>query len=67
MKYLVLVLFFVGCFQDSFSQDGIAPITANPDLFGKNLAVKQKVSSASFDSTFVYLTDTLSLPFFDEF
>jgi hypothetical protein len=67
MKYFFCVILFIGYFDSAFSQDGIAPITANPDLFGKNQSLQQKSNSATFDSTFVYLTDTLSLPFFDEF
>lgn len=67
MKYLLVVLLVIGCFFNSFSQDGISAITANPDLFGKDLKSSGKASSNTFDSTFIFLTDTLSLPFFDEF
>lgn len=67
MKYLLAVLLFIGYSFNSFSQDGIAPITANPDLFGKHTSLVQKSNHVTFDSTFIYLTDTLSLPFFDEF
>lgn len=67
MKYLLAILLIIGCFRNSFSQDGISPITANPDLFGKQFKPIQKSNNGTFDSTFIYLTDTLSLPFFDEF
>ncbi|MEX1192637.1 MAG: T9SS type A sorting domain-containing protein [Brumimicrobium sp.] len=50
----------------SIAQDGIGPVMQNPDLFDKK-KVSQKALANSFDSTFVYLTDTLELPFFDEF
>lgn len=67
MKYLLAILLIIGCVRNSFSQDGISPITANPDLFGKQFKPIQKSNNGTFDSTFIYLTDTLSLPFFDEF
>lgn len=48
------------------------PIMVNPQLVAKSLAGKPKSSYAkanpgTFDSTFIYSTDTVSLPFFDEF
>lgn len=47
----------------TFSQEEL-----NPILFQqKTKAVTIKRSSCSFDSTFIYTSDTLSLPFFDEF
>ena len=68
MKYLVALFLFVGCLHNVFAQDGVGPITANPDLFGKHhSSFIQKAANGTFDSTFIYLTDTLSLPFFDEF
>lgn len=65
MKYLsiiftLLLTIFVN------AQDGISPLTANPDLYGKK-EMAHKALSNSFDSTVVYLTDTLTLPFLDEF
>lgn len=48
------------------SQDGISPLTANPDLFSKIKKVSLK-SNHSFDSTIYYITDTITLPFFDDF
>lgn len=49
-----------------FAQDEEGPIMVNPDLFG-TVKNKGKILANSFDSTFIYLTDTLTLPFFDEF
>lgn len=51
-----------------FAQDYVTPLAANPSLFGK----KQQVESLStngpaIDSAVFFITDTLSLPFFDEF
>ncbi|MDX1651287.1 MAG: T9SS type A sorting domain-containing protein [Brumimicrobium sp.] len=62
--YSLILLFFIQTF--AFSQDGIAPLTTNPELFHKETN-RAKALENSFDSTFVYITDTVSLPFFDEF
>src|SRR5690554_3843660 len=66
MKYIQLLLltFFVGIVC---AQDGVSPLTANPDLFVKERPLKTKALKNSFDSTFHYITDTLSLPIFDDF
>nr|WP_299207064.1 T9SS type A sorting domain-containing protein [uncultured Brumimicrobium sp.] len=61
--YLLITLLFIA---PVFAQDGISPLTANPDLFGKQ-KVQTKALTNSFDSTFYYKTDTLTLPFFDDF
>ena len=51
----------------AFSQgEELGPLTGNPDLRGK-VEVIEKSNPGTFDSTFIYSTDTLSLPFFDEF
>ncbi|HLV42587.1 MAG TPA: T9SS type A sorting domain-containing protein [Brumimicrobium sp.] len=65
MKYLYLIflLLFVA---PIYAQDGVSPLTANPDLFGKK-KMQPKSLANSFDSTFYYKTDTLTLPFFDDF
>lgn len=59
-----LVLLF--SFTFLYGQDSEGPIMQNADLFNKK-PIKTKALANSFDSTFVYLTDTLPLPFFDEF
>ncbi len=43
----------------------IAPLYSNPNI-GVKLKSQLK-SSGSIDSTFIYYSDTISLPFFDEF
>lgn len=65
-KRILLFFLFYSITANLSAQDGISALTANPDLFHvkKSSAFK---SSATFDSTFVYLSDTISLPFFDEF
>lgn len=65
MRFLSLILFFTVSLG-IYAQDGISPITANPDLFGKKKVILKSLSN-SFDSTIVYVTDTLTLPFFDDF
>lgn len=43
------------------------PLTGNPHLQQKSFAHLQKVNVGTYDSTFIYLQDTISLPIFDEF
>ena len=53
-----------------FSQgEEVGPLTANPELIGKYpmSANGLKANAGTFDSTFIYYSDTLNLPFFDEF
>jgi hypothetical protein len=65
MQRLLLSVLFA-CSLYAFAQDGISPITANPDLFHIKKQVPLK-NNGTFDSTFVYISDTVGLPFFDEF
>lgn len=67
MRYVFAFVIVWLTFLHGNAQDGIATITTNPDLFGKTIKYQQKSTSATFDSTFVYFTDTISLPFFDDF
>jgi hypothetical protein len=51
----------------AFSQgEEMGPMMENSDLKGKKKTM-EKSNPETFDSTFIYTTDTLSLPFFDEF
>jgi hypothetical protein len=63
---LITALVFLFSLTFSFGQDGEGPIIQNADLFDKR-PNKNKALANSFDSTFVYLTDTIPLPFFDDF
>ena len=65
MKFIAFVFLLLFSFG-FYAQDGISPLTANPDLFGKEKLISKSLAN-SFDSTIVYKTDTLSLPFLDEF
>lgn len=64
MKYILsfsLLITFI-CVQ---AQELLIPLTHNPDLYRSK--TESKVLSNSFDSTFVYLSDSLTLPLFDDF
>ena len=62
MKLLALLI-FVLCFSSSnLGQLQLGPLTQNPFLTGIYLE-----KEFSIDSTFVYATDTITLPFFDDF
>ncbi|MBU2018883.1 MAG: T9SS type A sorting domain-containing protein [Bacteroidetes bacterium] len=60
-SWIFLVLGFA-----SISQEKEYSLTGNPSLYQEN-EISFKRNSGTFDSTFVYITDTLLLPFFDEF
>ena len=67
MKGIALVLIIVCCPFLFFAQgEEVGPLTGNPDLYGKNKK-SEKSNPGTFDSTFIYKSDTLDLPFFDEF
>lgn len=65
MRLLICSIAFLFSFG-AYTQDGVSPITANPDLFGKEKPMLKSLAN-SFDSTVIYVTDTLTLPFFDDF
>jgi len=50
----------------SFAQEGIGPLLFNSDLIHlhKNVA---KINAGTFDSTFIYTSDTIQLPIKDDF
>lgn len=71
-KFLHLCFFIYASVLSSiniFAQgEEIGPLTANPDLFGTESKAKlEKSNPGTFDSTFIYFSDTLNLPFLDEF
>ena len=65
-KISLFFVLLVSSFQLFAQGEEIGPLTGNPDIvvLKKNTLLK---SGNTFDSTFIYFTDTLSLPFFDEF
>jgi len=64
MKYFIFSILFFFSFNSYSQKLEIAPLGSNPLIKKKQHLHK---SALTFDSTFVYTTDTLSLPFFDEF
>lgn len=67
MRKFLLGLCALFCVSTAFSQgEEVGPLMGNPDLKGK-VTTKEKANPGTFDSTFIYFTDTISLPFFDEF
>jgi hypothetical protein len=69
MKYIGII----GCLllaTLSFAQPGeeVGPLTGNPHLIAKNKQTFVNAKAANtFDSSFIYILDTLSLPIFDDF
>ena len=69
MRYLFTFICVIATLT-SFGQYGeeVGPLTGNPALLAKKSSkVNAKINVGTFDSTFIYLSDTLNLPFFDEF
>ena len=67
MKILIASILFLFVTLFSFSQgEEIGPIMGNPQLL-KNKTFQLKANPNTFDSTFIYTSDTISLPIFDEF
>ena len=50
-----------------YSQDGIKDFGGNINVSALSGKKPEHVKNASFDSTFIFETDTITLPFFDEF
>lgn len=68
MKSLILLFFIVNIVFVSYSQEFLEPLKVNTELYKEETNFSPKTSHTNtFDSTFIYITDTLSLPFFDEF
>lgn len=70
MKRIHWISLSIGLFtaQLGWSQvEETGPLTGNPELQMKARNEFQKVNVGTFDSTFIYLQDTINLPIFDEF
>ncbi len=66
MKKIISLLIFSLSVSCLFAQgEEMGPIIGNPDIVVKKASLLK--SGNTFDSTFIYIPDTLSLPFFDEF
>lgn len=66
MKFTILTGLILVFGLKLLAQDYTLPLTSNTEL-QHNLKVVSKNEKSTFDSTLIYITDTLSLPFFDEF
>lgn len=68
MKNLFAAIFLL-LINYTFGQgESIAPLTSNPAIYNPINGQKGiEKSTPTFDSTFIYVSDTLNLPFFDEF
>lgn len=67
MRILTLLsLIFLSRFVVFAQGEELGPLMQNPDLLGSKKA-SLKSGNLTFDSTFIYLSDTLQLPLFDEF
>lgn len=67
MNKLILFLSLIIVFVSS-AQDGVEAISVNPMLYSsKERLAHKELQDPTIDSTFIYSTDTLNLPFFDEF
>ncbi|MDG1347986.1 MAG: hypothetical protein P8P77_10235, partial [Crocinitomicaceae bacterium] len=63
-----ILILCLGLVPFSFSQvEKELPLATNPDLQGQKPAQLIQKSNGTFDSTFIYTTDTITLPFFDDF
>ncbi len=63
--YLIFICAIVA-FTAVSQNESVGPLTVNSDLFS-SVQMNQQKSLNTFDSSFIYRLDTLSLPFFDEF
>jgi hypothetical protein len=64
---IFIILLFLSSLNFVYSQvEGLNPLTKNPHVKGNNIEKRTK-NTTTFDSTFIYIYDTLNLPFFDEF
>lgn len=67
MKKVLGIITFCSFAILSFGQgEGVEPMAGNPQLM-KNKKKLVKANPGTFDSTFIYTSDTIDLPIFDEF
>ncbi len=67
MKYFSIFTFLFATLSTFAQYEGISALQYNTDLFSKKNGTPIKSSISTFDSTFIYKSDTLNLPFYDEF
>lgn len=68
MKLLILgILITISTAAFAQHGEGVEPMAGNPALMKNSKNVEAKVNAGTFDSTFIYLPDTIQLPLFDDF
>ena len=67
MKFFSAIFFFFIAFSGFTQYESIGPLTSNPDIARNQIEHSTVKSNSTFDSTFIYISDTLQLPFLDEF
>ena len=67
MKFFSAIFFFFFAFSGFTQYESIGPLTSNPDIARNQMEHSMVKSNSTFDSTFIYISDTLQLPFLDEF
>jgi hypothetical protein len=67
MKYFAIFAFVCLAIPLFAQNEGVTALHYNMELFSKKRGTIVKSSNQTFDSTFIYKSDTLNLPFFDEF
>ncbi len=65
-KYMILLAFLCSAVIGWTQGEEVGPLTGNPQLLQLKVNVV-KVNAGTFDSTFIYTQDTISLPIFDDF
>ena len=66
MKILIVLSCFLVGFSTFSQVEEVGPIMVNPKLL-KTKTPQLKANPNTFDSTFIYTSDTITLPIFDEF
>lgn len=70
MRIILFFILVVVATSIVYSQDYVLPLGVNTELVKQSSSettLAKKSGNTTFDSTFVYITDTLFLPVFDEF
>lgn len=67
MKFIGFIILCSVAFNLHGQVEEVGPIMAKPFMASGPVAAMPKVNEGTFDSTFIYLPDTLDLPIFDEF
>lgn len=68
MNYLIFIFVVLIQFWGVAQGDEAVPLSVNTNIYkGKENIAASKVNEGTFDSTFIFTADTLTLPLFDDF